>query len=103
MSWFDGFRTDRFAVNGTEIFARMGGTLFVAMAGIHQLWTADLASGRVRAHSGSRASVALTRSPVSSSQPSMCRRAGPSSVQRSRKKDQPSSSGSSERVITSTR
>ena len=35
--------------------ARIGGTLFVAMAGIHQLWAIDLATGRPRAHSGSRA------------------------------------------------
>ena len=35
--------------------ARLGGTLFVAMAGIHQLWAIDLANGKVRAHSGSRA------------------------------------------------
>ena len=35
--------------------ARVGDTLFIAMAGIHQLWALDLASGRVRAHSGSRA------------------------------------------------
>ena len=35
--------------------ARIGSTLFVAMAGIHQLWAIDLATGRSRAHSGSRA------------------------------------------------
>ena len=32
-----------------------GGTLYVAMAGIHQLWRVDIASGRARAHSGSGA------------------------------------------------
>ena len=35
--------------------ARIGGTLFVAMAGIHQLWALDLATGKTRVHSGSRA------------------------------------------------
>ena len=32
---------------------RVGETLFVAMAGAHQIWAIDLPSGQVRAHSGS--------------------------------------------------
>ena len=48
-------------------------------------------------------SVASKRSPDSSSWPSMCRRAGPSSVQRSRKNVHPSSPGSSLSAIASTR
>jgi len=32
--------------------AKVGGTLYVAMAGIHQLWALDLATGALRAHAG---------------------------------------------------
>lgn len=35
--------------------ALAAGTMFVAMAGIHQLWTIDIASGRTAVHSGSGA------------------------------------------------
>src|SRR5919112_775438 len=48
-------------------------------------------------------SVTVKRSSVSSSSPSMCRRAGPVSVHRSRKYDHPGTSGSSDLVIASTR
>src|SRR6202035_2024428 len=47
-------------------------------------------------------SVAVNRSPDSSSSPSMCRRAGPVSVHSSRKYAQPGRSGSSDLTIAST-
>ena len=43
---------DAGALSSPWDLAQVGGTLYVAMAGIHQLWAVDLATGRARAHSG---------------------------------------------------
>jgi len=41
------------ALNSPWDLARVGGTLFIAMAGTHQLWRYDITTGEVGVHSGS--------------------------------------------------
>jgi len=46
---------DRGALSSPWDLAIVGRTLYVAMAGIHQLWALDLDSGALRVHAGTRA------------------------------------------------